>query len=135
MDGTYQVLADTGKACGPETPLSTVTAKLGEKVSVPAAPSPDDIVLVRVHGVGDGILARLRTALWKSPTWHVRVDDIRYRLVPGTAADGLVLAVPAAAQGSAPFAFGAPAETIAISGSNLGGGTLTYEFLTRRLPD
>jgi hypothetical protein len=136
VDGNYQVLADTGKECGAETPLATVTAKLGQPVAVPAAPSPDDIVLVRVHGVGDGLLSKLRTALWKGPTWRIQVDHIRYRLVPGTAADGLVLAVPAAAQGSAPYAFGAPTRSIAISGSNVGGSdTLTYEFVTRRLPD
>lgn len=134
VDGAYQVLADSGRQCGAETPLATVTAALGERVNVPAAPSPDDIVLVRVHGVGEGVLAHLRSALWRTPDWHIEIDGINYRLVPGTAVDGLVLAVPTAAQGSAPFAFGVPTRTIAISGSSLGGsGGLTYEFLTRRL--
>jgi hypothetical protein len=136
VSGDYQVLADSGRQCGAETPLATVTAALGERVVVPAAPSPDDIVLVRVHGIGEGVLAQLRSALWRSPVWHVEIDGINYRLVPGTAVDGLVLAVPTADQGSAPFAFGMPTRTIAISGSSLGGnGTLTYEFLTRRLTE
>jgi hypothetical protein len=135
VSGNYQVLVDSGRQCGAETPLATVTAALGARVVVPAAPSPDDIVLVRVHGVGEGVLAHLRSALWKSPDWHVDIDGVKYRLVPGTAADGLVLAVPTAVQGSAPFAFGVPTRTIAISGSRFGGnGSLTYEFLTRRLP-
>jgi hypothetical protein len=136
VSGDYQVLADSGRQCGAETPLATVTAALGERVNVPAAPSPDDIVLVRVHGVDEGVLAHLRSALWRSPDWHVEIDGINYRLVPGTAVDGLVLAVPTAVQGSAPFAFGVPTRTIAIRGSSLGGnGGLTYEFLTRRLPE
>ena len=134
VSGDYQVLADSGLQCGDATPLESVTAAIGETVVVPAAPSPDDMVLVRVHGVGDSPLARLRTALWKSPDWHVLIDGITYRLVPGTARDGLLLAVPKAAQGSAPFAFGAPARTISIRGSSLGGDKLTYEFFTRRLP-
>ena len=135
VSGSYQVLADTGRQCGAVTPLATVTAALGETIAVPPAPSPDDMVVVRVHGVGDGLLARLRATLWRSPPWHILVDGFRYRLVPGTASDGLVLAVPEAAQGSAPFAFGAPTRTIAVQGSNLAGSDkLTYEFFTVRVP-
>ena len=134
VSGNYQVLADSGHQCGAATPLETVTAALGEPVTVPVAPSPDDIVVVRVHGVGESPFARLTSALWRSPEWHVLIDGFKYRLVPGTARDGLVLAVPTAAQGSAPFAFGPPVRTIAIQGSRLGSdGTLTYEFLTERL--
>jgi hypothetical protein len=116
MGGT----TDSGRQCGAETPLATVTAALGERVVVPAAPSPDDIVLVRVHGVGEGVLVHLRSALWRSPDWHVEIDGVNYRLVPGTAVDGLVLTVPAAARGSVPFAFGVPTRTIAIRGLSLG---------------
>jgi hypothetical protein len=134
VSGEYQVLAESGRSCGAETPLATVTAARGESVAVPAAPSPDDIVLVRVHGVADGLLARLRATLWRTPDWSVLIDGVGYRLVPGTAADGLVLAVPAIAQGSAPFAFGAPTRSIAIRGPGLGGSDqLRYEFFTRRL--
>ena len=128
--GAWQVLADTGSACGQPTPLGTVTAAFRETVTVPPAPSPDDIVLVRVHGVGKGLLAKLRAAAWKTPDWTVTLDGYPYRLVPGTAEDGLLLAVPASAQGSPPFSFGPPVKTIAIDGPRSGGdGQLTYEFV------
>jgi len=132
-NGGWQLLADTGRACGLPQPISTVTAKPGESVTVPPAPSPDDIVAVRVHGIGQSLAARLRSVLWKAPISQVMLDGFKHRLVPGTAADGLVLAVPPAAQGSAPFAFGPPIKTISISGPG-GGGPLTYEFVAIPLP-
>jgi len=133
--GNYQVLADSDRQCGPETPLGTVTAAPGESVAIPPAPSPDDMVLVRIRGVGDSPLARLQSALWRSPVWNVLIDGFRFRLVPGTASDGLVLAVPTTAQGSAPFAFGAPKQTIAVRGTGPGSpDKLTYDFFTRRVP-
>jgi len=89
-------------------------------------------VIVRVHGVGAGLIERVRTALWKATEWYVKVEDRTYRLVPGTAEQGLLLAVPSAAQGSPPFAFGPAIQSITI-GSGTGSGaskaTLTYEFL------
>ena len=132
-NGGWQLLADTGRACGVPQPISTVTAQPGESVTVPPAPGPDDIVAVRVHGIGQGLTARLRSVLWKAPISRVVLDGFGYRLVPGTAPDGLVLAVPSAIQGSAPFAFGPPIKTISISGPS-GGGPLTYEFVAIPLP-
>ena len=110
-----------------------MTAQPGESVTVPPAPGPDDIVAVRVHGIGQGLTSRLRSVLWKAPISRVVLDGFRYRLVPGTAADGLVLSVPKAVQGSAPFAFGPPIETMSISAPT-GGGPLTYEFVAIPLP-
>jgi hypothetical protein len=132
-NGGWQLLADTGRACSVPQPISTVTAMPGETVTVPPAPGPDEIVAVRVHGIGQSLTARLRSALWKAPIWRVALDGFDYRLVPGTAPDGLVLAVPPAVQGSDPFAFGPPFKTISMKGPR-GGGPLTYEFVSIPLP-
>lgn len=110
-----------------------MTAASGATVEVPPAPAPDEFVIVRVEGIGGGVVGRLRSILWKSPVSHVTLDGYRYRLVPGTAGDGLVLAVPAGAQGSYPFSFGAPIKTIAID-APASGGKLTYEFLAVPFP-
>jgi hypothetical protein len=128
-DGVWQVLAATGGACGTPIPLGTTTAAVGQPVQVPAAPSPNDLVVVKVDGIDDGPIARLRTAFWRSPQFQVLLDGFKYRLVPATAPDGLVLAVPDAAQGSPPFAFGPPVRTIEIRGSQApGAGSLRYTF-------
>jgi hypothetical protein len=127
----WQVLGSTGRSCGPPTLLSRVEARAGEAVVVPAPPSGDDLVIARVHGVEGGLVERIRTALWEATEWYVRIEGRDFRLVPGTADQGLVLAVPPAAQGSEPFAFGPPIESIAVRAGKRGDesdDTLTYEF-------
>ena len=102
---------------------------MGVAVSVPDPPSPGDIVLVRIEGLDQGLLGRIRTAIWRAPIWTVALDGYPYRLVAATAPDGLVLSVPTADQGSVPFAFGPPVRTIAVEPSDLGGdGQVTYTF-------
>jgi hypothetical protein len=128
-DERWQVLAASGHACGPAVPLATTTAALGAAVAVPDPPSPRDIVVVRIEGLDQGLLGRIRTAIWRAPIWTVALDGYRYRLVAATAPDGLVLAVPSADQGSPPFAYGPPVRTIAVEPSDLGGdGQVTYTF-------
>lgn len=128
----WQVLGTTGRQCGAPIPLGTVETRAGEPVIVPAPPSDDQFVIVRVHGVEGGLVDRIRTALWESAEWYVQVEDRKFRLVPGTADQGLLLAVPSAAQGSEPFAFGPRIGSITVSAGKRGDesdDTLTYEFL------
>jgi len=97
---------------------------------VPAAPTADHFVVVRIDGLDDGLLGRLRTSLWKAPEWYVSLDGVEFRLVPGTTGDGLVLAVPDPAQGSGPFRFGDPIGTIALRERDSSSARpLTLEFL------
>jgi hypothetical protein len=103
---------------------------MGQTVIVPAAPSADRFVLVKIHGLQSSPLGRIAAVLYKTPDSYVRLGDTRYRLVADTADDGLILAVPAAAQGSGPFAFGRPIPTIAVTTVGAAGTTLTYEFET-----
>ena len=94
---------------------------------------PDRFVIVRIHGLEPSLLGRLRAALFKGPDWYVMLGDTRYRLVPATAGEGLLLAVPPAADGSGPFAFGAPIRTsIVIQGQSGRDSTaaVTFEFLS-----
>jgi hypothetical protein len=128
--GDWQVLADTGHACGTVTPLGGRTVALGETVDVPTAPSADSFVLVRITGLDAGLLGRLRVALWRAPESFVVLDGGRYRLVPATATTGLVLAVPETAQGSTPFAFGDPVRSISVqTRMSDEDGQVTFEFV------
>ena len=110
--------------------IATVQAAAGTTVPVPEAP-PGSFIIARVYGLNASPLDRLRTILLKSVEWYATLDDTRYRLVPGTAPDGLLLAVPPAADGTGNFAFGAPIRTISVS-AGIGGreshAMLTYEF-------
>jgi hypothetical protein len=127
---TWQVLGDTGHGCGASTPMGRVMARLGESVAVPEAPSPDSFVVVRVLGLDAGLLGRLRVLAWRAPESFVLLDGNRFRLVPSTAAAGLVLAVPPVAQGSPPFAFGDPVRSISIQARQADADRqVTFEFV------
>ena len=131
----WQILEQTGESCAPAQPITVVTAVAGTAVPVPQAPA-DAFVIVRIQGLSGVLLDRLKTIVYKGTEWYVQLDDTRYRLVPGTAADGLILAVPPSADGTPPFAFGAPIRTISVSAGLTRRGShamLTYEFQSVQL--
>ena len=129
----WQVLARTDRSCGPPDVLATVEARAGVAVRVPIETRPDRFVIARIGGLEPSLLGRVRAALSKGPDWYVELDDTRYRFVPATAGDGLLLAVPAAADGTGTFAFGGPIRTMSVKEGQTGRDShaiLTYEFLS-----
>jgi hypothetical protein len=129
----WEVLARSDRSCGPPEALATVNARAGDTVTVPTEVRPDRFVILKVHGLEPSILGRIRAALLKAYDWWVRVDGTRYRLVAATAADGLLVAVPPAADGTGRFAFGPPIRTISITRDLDDRGStapLTFEFLS-----
>jgi hypothetical protein len=127
----WEVLARTSGRCGPERPAGTVEAGYGEPVQVPAA-GKGEVVFVRIHGAGVGGIEKLSTFLLHARTRHILIDGTRrYRLVPETAADGLLLAgdpsLVAAEGGFAPLP---QASTIAVEGAS---GELRFEFFRTRV--
>ena len=126
----WQVLARTRNRCGRATTIATVRARWGQTVAVPAPP-PHAAVLVRIMGVEPHGLESLKALLYRPDTRRILVNHHAYRLVPGTAADGLVLWVPPTADYTGPFALSQHAPTLAVwrNTANLGGsGKITYRF-------
>lgn len=112
----WQVLARTPDRCGPSRPLGSVEASPGEEVDVPA-PGPREVVWARIDGVEVGGLERLLTFVSHARTRHAIVDgDRSYRLIPGTAADGLMLRSSDGIGGKGAFAQIPQARTIAVTG-------------------
>jgi hypothetical protein len=128
----WQVLARTSRQCLPGEPVSVVTARAGEAIAVPTESRADRFLVARITGFAPGPIGRLRSLLWKGDQWFITVDDSRYRLVPATAADGLLLAVPPSVVASPPFAFGAPARSLMVTSDVAGGSddVLTFEFVS-----
>jgi hypothetical protein len=129
----WEVLGRTGRHCGASEPLATVVAAAGETVAVPQDPRPDRFVVARVSGVDDRLVDRLITSAYASPQWYATLDGTdRVRLVPGTAGDGLLLAVPSSTVRSPGFGFDRRTRSIAIAPVNalVAPGPLTYEFLS-----
>jgi hypothetical protein len=97
-------------------------------VDVPS-PGPGEVVFARVHGVEVDGLERIRALLFRPSFRYAVLDGARvYRLVPGTAENGLLLrASGAAAGGGGPFAQVPQAETIELTGAS---GPLRLDFFT-----
>jgi hypothetical protein len=126
----WHVLARAPDRCGSARTVGTVTAPWGQPVAVPTPRRADALVLVRVEGAGEQGLERLRTLVVRPHERWIALDETRYRLVPATAADGLLLTVPRQADYPAPLAMAPNPSTIAVGRE--GGdpdGQLGYTFV------
>jgi hypothetical protein len=121
----WQALARAPDRCGPSRPLRTVEASPGEEVRVPA-PGRSEVVWVRIEGVEVDGLERLTAFLAHAKTRHAILDgDRSYRLIPGTATDGLMLRGSNGIGGKGAFAQIPQAKTIAVTGVD---GNLRFSF-------
>jgi hypothetical protein len=123
----WQVLGRVPDRCGSERALGTVEAAAGQAVPVPT-PRPGTVVFARIGGAGVSGLERAQNFLLHARSRHAVVNgETRYRLVPETAGDGLLMRAAPGIVGSGPFDPVPEARTIAVEG---GSATLTYEFFS-----
>jgi hypothetical protein len=121
----WQVLGRTADRCGAPRAIGAISAAAGEAVPVPR-PRPGQAVFVRIGGAGVSGLEKLQTLAFHARTRHLVVDGSRrYRLIPETAGDGLLLRAGRGVAEPGPFAPTPEAATIAVEGVS---GTLTYDF-------
>jgi hypothetical protein len=124
-DERWQVLGRVGDRCGPEREVGTVSAAAGEAVDVPT-PGPGEVVFARIHGAGVAGLERVQTFFFHAGSRHAVVNGtVRYRLVPETAGDGLLLRAAPGIVKSGPFDPVPEASTLAVEG---GADRITYDF-------
>ncbi|MGI8807722.1 MAG: hypothetical protein ACR2KK_07770 [Acidimicrobiales bacterium] len=133
VQARWQVLGRIEDRCGAEEPLGTVLARVGDVVTVPDTGGRDVLVVARIRGLDASPLYGLRSTLWRLPPVHLTLDGgRRFRLVPGTAANGLVVRAPAPARlgFSQPFA---PESATSFQVDHRGavglGSSLTIEFV------
>lgn len=127
----WQVLGRVEDRCGEEVPLGTVETRVGRPVPIPGT-GGDMIVVARVRGLDDAPTYALRSTLLRIPEVHATLDGRRrHRLVPGTAAGGLVMSAPADTLGfSEPFAIDSASVLRIDHGGGWGLGTsLRIEFV------
>ena len=123
---SWQVLARIPDRCGHEEFLTEAKGGPGTVISVPPS-GPGEMVLMRVHGLGVSGLERLRALLWR-PGFrfaHLNGDTVTYRLVPGTAADGLMVSPAPGLDSAGAFAQIPSVQDISIEGVSR---QLTYDF-------
>jgi hypothetical protein len=129
-DERWQVLGRVRDRCGPERELGAVSAAAGEAVQVPT-PGRGEVVFARIDGVGVAGLERVQTFLFHASSRHAVVNGgTRYRLVPETAGDGLLLRAAPGVVGPGPFDPIPEARTLAVEG---GSSSLTYTFYAMRV--
>lgn len=91
----WQVLARVPDRCGPPRVLARTRARTGESVTIPDA-GPDEMVVARFRGLGEGPVGRLQTFLFRAPKWRVDLgEDDDHDVAPGTATGPVTLHVPA----------------------------------------
>lgn len=127
----WQVLARGRNRCRTARRLGVVTAGWGETVRVPPLSSRHAMIYVRILGVAVSGLERIRSTLFKGYVRTVVIDGAPHRLVPGTAADGIVLRATSDVDFRSPFEVAPNPRTITVTRGGLGtthSGELTYEF-------
>jgi len=121
----WQVLARIPDRCGPMVPAGSVHSSFGQAVQVPQ-PGPGQVVLVRIHGAEVGGLERIRSFLFRPKERRIESDSGSSRLVPGTAADGLMLrAGPGTPEATGRFAQIPDLRSLKLTGSS---GNLRFDF-------
>jgi hypothetical protein len=114
--GPWQVLGRVPNRCGPPRMLSETRTRFGGSIALPRSPGPRTLVYMTLDGVAVAGLERIATALHRASDRAVVFDGrTSYRLVPGTAADGLIVRVPPAIDLSAPFSLTQRARRIAVT--------------------
>lgn len=124
-DERWQVLGRVGNRCAAERKIGSASAPAGQAVNVPS-PGPGEVVFVRIGGAGVSGLEKIQTFLFHAASRHAVVNgDTRYRLVPETAGDGLLLRAAPGIVAPGPFDPVPEARTIAVEG---GADRIDYDF-------
>ena len=131
ISNRWEVLGRTADRCDAPRLIDTVEGHYGETVQVPT-PGPGEVVFVRIHGAGVGGFEKLTNLLLHARVRHILVNGAaRYRLVPETAGDGLMVAGdPALLEPEGSFSPIAQAQTIEVEGP---GGNLGFEFYAMKV--
>jgi hypothetical protein len=127
----WEVLGRTADRCGEPVPDGTVESHYGEPVAVPQ-PGRGEVVFVRIHGAGVGGLEKLTNFLLHARSRHVLINSTaRFRLVPETAEDGLLMVGdPALAEPEGAYSPLPQAQTIEVEGP---GGDLRFDFFKMKV--
>jgi hypothetical protein len=110
-DKRWAILRHGPDRCGRERRLETVVANNAEGVELPAT-GPREALIVRVDGLEVSGLERVRAFLFRATNRNVNLNGNIWNMVGETAADGLLLRVPPAADYPGPFALDSGADEV-----------------------
>jgi hypothetical protein len=116
LTARWQVLGKVASRCGTPELIRSLHTRYGATVNIPA-PKPRGVLYAKIYGAGVSGLERIRTLLYRSEFRYLTVNGAaRYRLVPGTAADGLIMATSPNVDYPGPYGLSPRARTIELTG-------------------
>jgi hypothetical protein len=132
--GRWILLRRTPPRCGTPRLIATEHGNLGVPAAVPPAPDGSSVVFVRIDGLAVGGIERLRNFVYRALPRGAVLDGGRFfRVVPGTAEDGLVMRVPKAADFPAPFNLDQGTDSLTLSrAADQGDVTLRFYAMSIR---
>jgi hypothetical protein len=112
----WQVLGKVRDRCGPPQLIRSLHVRDGQTVTLPAA-GDGGAVFIRIRGAGVSGRERLRALLYRARARQAVLNGTQaYRLIPGTAGDGLITSIPRTVDFPGPFSLSPDVRTIAITG-------------------
>jgi hypothetical protein len=116
-DARWQVLGRVGSRCGVPRHVASIVTQYGRTIVIPPGPA-GGVLYARVLGAGVSGLERVRATLYRAKLRYVTINGAAvYRLVPGTAADGLILDIAPHLDYPAPFALSPAVRTLEFTGA------------------
>ncbi len=114
----WQVLGKVPDRCGPPRLIDSIHTQYGQTVRIPPADT-GTLLFARISGAAVSGLERFQSFLYHAGLRYIVVNGwARFRLIPGTAADGLIMDASPRVDYPVPFALRPAARTIKLTGSS-----------------
>jgi SGNH hydrolase-like domain, acetyltransferase AlgX len=125
-----QTLARIPDRCGTPHTIEVVHSSLGHTITLPSPPA-GAVMVASIDGLQVAGWERLESLFTRAAPRYVTVNGTAYRVPPGTADDGLVIAVPADADYPAPFNLDMDPHTLqaTVAGHSTGAITVTLSAI------
>jgi hypothetical protein len=128
--GEWQALARVPDRCGAAYALENIHSSLNHTIALPSPPA-HAVMVAAIDGVQVAGWERLETLFARAKARYATVNgrsSLRFRVTPGTAQDGLILAVPADADYAAPFNLDMNPRTLRVEVEGHGSGSIAVRL-------
>jgi hypothetical protein len=130
QSGEWEVLARVPDRCGKPYTLEVIHGSLRHLIALPSPPE-NAVMVAAIDGVQVAGWEHLETLFTRAEPRYVTVNgesDLRFRVPPGTAEDGLILWVPHDADYAAPFNLNMNPHTLRVAVHGHRSGAITVRL-------
>jgi hypothetical protein len=130
QSGEWEALARVPNRCGKPYTLEVIHSRLRHLIALPSPPE-NAVMLAAIDGVQVAGWERLETLFTRAEPRYVTVNDrsdLKFRVPPSTAEDGLILWVPHYADYAAPFNLNMDPHTLRVAVGGHRSGAITVRL-------